>query len=207
MPHSSRPEALVFDVGEVLLRLDFSRLFATLKLAKGVGVGPAMDALGRWELYDAFERGHFPEDEFRRRIEESLGRAFEPEPFRELWNSVIVGAVPGVERLLEGLATQVPLYGLTNSNEIHMRHVRSTYPWLERLTALYSSHELGARKPERGIYEDVARRIGKPPERLLFVDDRAENVEGARAAGYRAELVRTSPDDLLDILRRYGFRG
>ena len=43
-------------------------------------------------------------------------------------------------------------------------------------------------KPERPIYDLMARRLDLPPERLLFLDDLVRNVEAARRFGWRAEV-------------------
>ena len=45
-------------------------------------------------------------------------------------------------------------------------------------------------KPERPIYDLMARRMGLPPGRLLFVDDTPANVEAARGYGWQAEVYR-----------------
>jgi putative hydrolase of the HAD superfamily len=49
-----------------------------------------------------------------------------------------------------------------------------------------SSCYLGLRKPEPAIYLRALDILGRPPERILFIDDRAENVAGATAAGMKA---------------------
>ena len=49
----------------------------------------------------------------------------------------------------------------------------------------FSSCYLGLRKPEPAIYRRVLDILGKPPERILFIDDRQENVDGAAAAGIK----------------------
>ncbi|MDR3773444.1 MAG: HAD family phosphatase [Terracidiphilus sp.] len=49
-----------------------------------------------------------------------------------------------------------------------------------------SSCYLGLRKPEPAIFKRALDILGRPAERILFIDDRAENVEGAQAAGIRA---------------------
>ena len=43
-------------------------------------------------------------------------------------------------------------------------------------------------KPERPIYDLMVRRIGLPPERLLFLDDLERNIEAARSFGWRGEV-------------------
>jgi HAD superfamily hydrolase (TIGR01509 family) len=42
------------------------------------------------------------------------------------------------------------------------------------------------RKPEPAIYRRALDILGRPAERILFIDDRAENVAGAAAAGIKA---------------------
>jgi len=46
--------------------------------------------------------------------------------------------------------------------------------------------ELHLRKPDPEIYRSVARQIGTPPGKLLFIDDNAANVSAARGAGWQA---------------------
>jgi putative hydrolase of the HAD superfamily len=203
---ASRPDAIVFDIGQVLLRLDFSRLLAAMHLAPATP-GPAVDALNRWELYDAYERGALPESEFRAKLSARLGCDLSPEAFRDLWNSVIVGEVLGIAALVETLAAEVPLYALTNSNETHVRHCLERYPFFSRFRRVFSSHQLRGRKPEPEVFAAVAKQAGVAPQKLLFVDDREENVAGALRAGYRAEVCRRSPEDLHAILERHGFSG
>jgi len=48
-----------------------------------------------------------------------------------------------------------------------------------------SSCYLGLRKPDLAIYKRALDILGRPAERVLFIDDRPENVSGAEAAGMR----------------------
>jgi putative hydrolase of the HAD superfamily len=68
---------------------------------------------------------------------------------------------------------------------------------------VFSSHEIGRRKPERAAFEHIARVLDVPLGSILFVDDLPENVEGAQAAGLQAVLVR-SPGDVRTKLEEIG---
>lgn len=46
-----------------------------------------------------------------------------------------------------------------------------------------SSCYVGLRKPDAAMYQRAIDIVGRPPERILFIDDRPENVAGARKAG------------------------
>ena len=66
------------------------------------------------------------------------------------------------------------------------------------------SAALGVCKPDRVFYTSAQARMGVPvAQSILFVDDRAENVDAARAAGWRAMLYR-GPDSLEKALAEWG---
>lgn len=200
---NSRPErsnsiqAVLFDVGGVLLQLDYREAFRELGLGANAETQAAMTTLGSDPDYDAFERGWIGEEEYRRRLAIKLGRDIPPERFRALWNGIVGEPFDGVVELLAKLQNRVRVYALTNSNATHMASVRSRFPWLAALDGLFSSHELGARKPEPIIFKRALERMGASAPRVLFLDDREENVIAAAAIGMQVCWVRKSPNDLL----------
>jgi putative hydrolase of the HAD superfamily len=56
----------------------------------------------------------------------------------------------------------------------------------DKLEVAFSSCYLGLRKPELAIYRRALDILGRPANRILFIDDRPENVAGAVAAGMAA---------------------
>ena len=58
-------------------------------------------------------------------------------------------------------------------------------------------------KPDLAIYRHHAETFGLDPAAILFFDDNVKNVEGARAAGWRAEVF-GSPEGMREDLGRYG---
>lgn len=72
-------------------------------------------------------------------------------------------------------------------------HERAAYLWstlglAAQFDGLHYAAELGAAKPEPAFYAAVERRTNRPARDLALIDDRVENVEAARAAGWRAAL-------------------
>ena len=59
------------------------------------------------------------------------------------------------------------------------------------------------RKPEAEAYDHVVNAIGLPASRIVFFDDSADNIAGARARGLTAVHV-TSPDDVAKALAALG---
>lgn len=70
------------------------------------------------------------------------------------------------------------------------------------LTSCY----VGLRKPDLAMYQRAIDIVGGPPERILFIDDRPENVAAAEAAGLIA-LRFTGADALRHDLARLGAIG
>ncbi len=66
---------------------------------------------------------------------------------------------------------------------------------------LIFSSDIGLTKPDPEAFDAALRRIGREPHEVLFIDDRAENVQGALEAGLRAlrfHSPRQLADDLLE---------
>ena len=68
------------------------------------------------------------------------------------------------------------------TNEYRLDHFGLRKYFQVALTSCY----LGLRKPERAIYKRALDILGRPAQRILFIDDRAENVDGAAAVGLKA---------------------
>lgn len=79
-------------------------------------------------------------------------------------------------------------------------HIRADYLWMTldlrtQFDAMHHSAALGVKKPTPGFFAKATERCGLAAEQIGFIDDLAENVEAARAAGWRAHLW--APDSRL----------
>jgi putative hydrolase of the HAD superfamily len=82
--------------------------------------------------------------------------------------------------------------------------LRATAGFLDHFDQVTFSYRLGVIKPEREIYEYALRGLGVAPEEALFLDDRSDNVEAARAIGLHTEVFTTWEDFLESHRARYG---
>jgi len=194
-------EALLFDLGGVVFTLDWERMFACWSRHAGV---PARELRAKFSFdapYERHERGEIGERDYYAALRESLGIALTDEQLAEGWGAIFADEIPETVGLLRSIRGNVPLYAFSNSNAAHARLWRRRFAAaLAVFDRIFVSCELGARKPERAAFEAIARAIGVPLERILFFDDTRENVEGARAAGLQAVLVK-SPRDVREALR------
>jgi HAD superfamily hydrolase (TIGR01509 family) len=187
--------ALLFDLGGVVITLDFQRVFARWALAAGCDAAFLAGRFSQDDAYVRHERGEIDAAGYFASLRSTLGIELSDEQFLDGWNDIYPGPVDGMEALLRTASYAFPLYAFTNSNPSH-QSVWSTMLQLELtwFRSVFVSSELGMRKPDREAYLEVAARTGHRASEFLFFDDSPENVEGARAAGIQAVLTRSIAD-------------
>ncbi len=180
-------DVILFDVGGVLL-------------TNGWDSRERSAAMGRFHLdladfetrhpvpYDAWERGAISIGTY---LDETV--FYEPRSFSrdEFFAFMLAQSKPqpdGALEILEELsASNKCVLGALNNEARETNEYRFEHFGLRRyLRIALSSCYLGLRKPEAAIYGRALDILGGPVERILFIDDRAENVAGAEAAGIKA---------------------
>ena len=193
-------DALVFDFGGVLVDIDFRRAFSSWAAAGGI---PADTVAARFTIDEAccaHERGEIDDHAYFAHLRGALGlpRLSDGQMLAG-WLAIIGEPIPGIEPLVRSLASRVPLYVFSNTNPAHVLHFTRRWPGLlAHFRHLFTSCELGRRKPEAEAFARLSERIGLPPARLAFFDDVEANVAGARRAGLQAHLV-GRPDQIAAI--------
>lgn len=96
---------------------------------------------------------------------------------------------PGTKTLLENLASRYTLASLSNISALHWERICNEM----ELTALFNSNfpsfETGYVKPDREAYQNALEKLKCRPERVLFMDDNAANVNTAVSMGMTAFTV------------------
>ena len=203
-PAPPSADVLLFDLGRVVLDISFDRVMACW--AGHAGCTPA-DLATRFIVDDSFkhhEIGRIDDAAFFANLRQSLGITLTDAQFLEGWNAIFTGEMPGIAPLLAGAARRMPLYAFSNTNPAHVAHFSQAYAdVLSHFREIFLSSTIGLRKPDGEAYDHVIRAIGVPASRILFFDDSAANIEGARARGLSAIHV-TSTDDVARALTALG---
>ena len=195
-------DALLFDIGGVVVQIDFERVFAVWATCSGERIETIRSRFSFDRFYERHERGEIEAGEYFASLRASLGIALSDAEFAEGWTAIYVGEIPGMARLLRRLARRLPVYAFTNSNPTHQHVWARDYADVCRaFRKVFVSCELGHRKPEADSFAAIADEIGVPLERILFFDDTLTNVEGALAVGMPAVHVR-SLDDIARAIDR-----
>ena len=187
--------ALLFDLGGVIVEIDFNRAFAIWGAHSGVPAATIKSRFSFDSCYESHERGQIAANVYFNSLRASLGIRISDEQFREGWNTIFVGEIPGVAALLRQAKALVPLYVFSNSNPTHHAYWAREYAdTLGNFQEIFVSCRLGRRKPEAEAFAAVSSEIGVPLENILFFDDTDENVRSAWSLGMQAVHVKSIAD-------------
>jgi len=178
-------KAIIFDIGNVLLKFDYQLAFNAIAAHTGE-ISPALIA-SLEPLNRDFEAGVVGRSEFIRRVGEAIAFAGTEAEFVAAWEAIFVENHL-MRDLVEKLRERYPLYLLSNVGKIHHEYIFRTYPVFESFTDGVFSYRARCLKPDPEIYQIAARQFGVNPQETLFMDDMPANVEGARQAGFQAVL-------------------
>lgn len=186
-------KAVFFDIGNVLLRFSSRRILR--KFAWAVRRHPIKVARRIWKgrIVDRIERGEVTGEEIHGLFVNQLGYKGDFAEFKTLWCDHFT-LDRGSFAILKTLSARMPTYLLSNTNALHIEHIKARYAFPAFVKGAILSHELRLRKPERAIYEAALKMSGTAPEETVFIDDLEENCEGARKAGLHAIRYRGAKD-------------
>jgi putative hydrolase of the HAD superfamily len=200
--------AVIFDFGGVVC---FHPTKDQIAAAAGAcGLDPADFVRALWKnriVYDAGQDAHL----YWRDVAATVGRVFDDQLIGQMierevdfWSRFDQRVLDWTGKLREnGVRTGI----LSNLPRPLGTRLRERGGLLEHFDHVTFSYELGVVKPQREIYDDSINGLGVAAAEALFLDDRPENVEGALAAGLKAELFVTWEQFAAEQLARYALPG
>ncbi len=194
---ATRIKTIVFDLGNVLVDVNYRNF---------------TDAMG-WD-HETFMK--FYNSSFFREFE--IGKHTEKTFFKKL-NEYIPLKNGDEQRYRDNIGKTFPLRPRTwakvhwlrkhyqvilfsNTNSLDFDAVDKAIDLRRVIRSAYVSYAQGFIKPAPESYERVKELFMIDPANTLFVDDRIENVEGARKAGWHAEVVK-SENELFKVFEKY----
>jgi len=208
MDRSTRPQikAVILDYGEVLCYPPTEEEMGRMAEVFGVGAVPFRQLWNRNRL--AYDRGDLSPDDYWSGLAKEAGTQPAPEQVAQLrqWDLEMWGREnPTMVVWLKQIhAAGIKTALLSNMPHEMIGYVRRKFSWLAHFDHQTFSAEVNLIKPDRAIYEHSLRGVGATASEALFVDDKEQNVEGARAVGMSAIRFQ-SITQLIDDLRRLDF--
>ncbi|MEW6325415.1 MAG: HAD family hydrolase [Nitrospirota bacterium] len=199
---------VIFDLGNVIVRVSHREMAAALAAGSAdprfqdpaYALGVAFDdARG---LTVAYDEGRLSTAEFYRAAIERMSLSIGPEEFARRWNTSFREQTD-VSAIVRGLHGRYRLFLLSNTNELHYRHLERELPVLALMEQRLLSFQLGMRKPLRAVYERVISLAGVTPERIVYIDDIPAYTQAAAQLGVQA-ITFESAAQLREALRARG---
>lgn len=195
-------EAVVFDVGRVIVQWDLRHLFAQL-------IDDPLDL--NWFCENVVtEEWHFQHDAGRplaamvpERKAQFPDHGYLIDAYANRFLDTIPGPVPGTAALIQRLAArEIPLFAITNFGAEFWQQFRPTEPILRHFHDIVVSGDEKLTKPDPAIFQLAAARFGHAPEAMLFIDDNAANIQSAAKLGWQTHHFTDAMSLERDLVRR-----
>jgi FMN phosphatase YigB (HAD superfamily) len=193
--------AFIFDIGNVLLRFDFSVMMR--RLHQKSDVEHLVEAMEPLKV--AYESGHIGRAEFLEKIRGVLHYTGSEAEFIAAWEEIFTENIP-MSELVRTLHGRWPLYLLSNTSDLHMEdYIPRTYPVFSHFKDGVYSYRARCFKPDRRIFDIALKQFAVEAHSTVYIDDLQPNIDSALELGFRAiRYDFNRHNDLLEKLRALG---
>jgi putative hydrolase of the HAD superfamily len=180
---------IVFDLGGVLVDLDFKAAINGLQKAGFANVKEQLQPFDCEGIFQKFELGEMTADEFRSAIRENSTVSLTDEEVDALWNAMLLEVPREKLELILHLRGKYMVYLLSNTNSIHWDYVcKNAFNYRgfrvnDYFEETFLSYEMHLAKPDKAIFEKVLEEANLLPEETLFIDDSEANCKAASELG------------------------
>lgn len=201
---------IIFDLGGVLLNLDYS-LTEKAFLSAGIhNFSELYSQLQQSPLFDQWETGAITRPAFIAAIQQACVQPITDAQVLHAWNAMLLDFPVRRLQLLQQLHLYYDLFLLSNTNEIHEEAFNATLLHAHGIPNIgvffdkvYLSHRVGMRKPGEDIFRRVLAENGLAAEHTLFIDDSPQHIAAAKNVGIQTiylEKGMTIEDDVFKQL-------
>jgi len=183
-------KTIFFDLFGVLLGVDQSVVLQYIANQSGLPYLRTKEiVLG--ECYMKLERG---ESSFAEYIVEMISllpadTSVNPSELKKMWLNSKVGEMPAVS-LLPALRNKYDLWIISNTTDSHISHLKSTFPFLSKMSGIITSQRAGCSKPGTHIFQFALDCAAANAFYSVFIDDSFQNVKTADNLGFQSHQYR-----------------
>jgi FMN phosphatase YigB (HAD superfamily) len=209
MKDFSNIKNIIFDLGAVIIPIDFEKTFQAFSLLSNIPVTEIKSRYQNNSLFLDFEKGLIGNFAFLKqlRVLLAIDNTITDHQLRDAWNALLLDIPEDrINRILE-LTDKYRVFILSNTNPIHIKAVNQILydftgsPTLEEVVEhAFYSYDLGMIKPDPNIYTTALELFNLLPEETFFIDDNEDNIVAAKSVGIHAVLA-TEEYTLLEILK------
>jgi FMN phosphatase YigB (HAD superfamily) len=199
----STPSVVVFDLGKVLVDFDYGIAVEKIRRRSRLNFAQMRELLESSPLLIRYETGLLNREQFYGEVCAACGFSGNLDDFSAAFADIFSEIKPMTQMHAALRAARIPTFIFSNTNDIAAHHIRRRFPFFSQFDGYVLSYEHGAMKPTAKIYEVVEKQTGRRGKEIVYLDDRAENIEAGRARGWHAVLHET-PDKSIAAVRALG---
>lgn len=185
-------EAIVFDLGGVILNIDYNLTRNAFEKLGVLHFDELYSQVKANKLFRSLETGNINEEDFYSDFNKCTCLSLTPYEIQKAWNAMLLTFRESSLKFLEQIKSSYRLFLLSNTNTIHYDKFIEIYYENERsftfesfFERAYYSFQLGMRKPDYNIYEFVLEKSNLKSENTLFIDDSIQNIDAANSLGFQ----------------------
>lgn len=185
----SKIKNVVFDLGGVLINLDFDNCLNAFRKAGFQDIEKQVCQFRGKGLFSQFELGEISPEEFRETIRKEVGGSLSDRKIDDMWNLMLLDIPREKLDLLLELRGRYMVYLLSNTNQIHWDYACEQMFSYRGFRAnnffedTFLSFEMHKAKPDKDIYGQMMKEANILPEETFFIDDSEVNCQAAAALG------------------------
>ncbi len=192
---------VIFDFGQVLVKFE-PKYMTSAYIKDEKDVEFAEKVLFDRLYWDKLDAGTISDEEVVKLAKERLPERLWDDAEKVYYNWIYnIPEVPGMREVVNQLKEKgIEICILSNISLYFAEHYREI-PILRFFDKFVFSSECGMTKPDIEIFQHTLSKYGFVPSETLFVDDRSDNVSGARNAGIHGYVFDGNVEKFIDYLK------
>jgi len=197
-------DAILFDLGNVVLKIHFERCFQSWAKSAGKDPQEISKSYVFDQMYALHETADISAEQYHAHVCKLIGSNISYNDFVTGWNSIFGDPISESMELILELKKHYKIFAFTNSNVLHRQVWSERYKEsLKHFEQIFCSSQLKLRKPDLAAFEKICLQTGITKDRILFIDDLEANVRGGNESGIQSILFSdptTSTNEIRKIL-------
>lgn len=197
---------IIFDLGGVILNIDFQRTHEAFQKLGGIKFATLYSQQSQSSVFDEFEIGRISADTFRNTLKTQLNLNIRDEEFDAAWNAMLLNLPKKRLDFIYQLRKEFRIFLFSNTNEIHLKKITQICQLSHGISSLhdyfekeYYSCRFGRRKPHPDAFQTILYENDIKANETLFIDDTLQHVLGAKQAGLKTVHL-TQDKTILDVI-------
>lgn len=196
----SKIKNVVFDLGGVLINLDFDSCLNAFRTAGFDNIEQQVCQFRGKGLFAQFEKGEITPETFRKTIRQETSQSLTDRKIDDMWNLMLLDIPREKLDLLLELRGRYMVFLLSNTNQIHWNYACEQmfsyrgFRVNDFFEDTFLSFEMHQAKPDKEIYELMMKEANILPEETFFIDDSDANCKAAGSLGLQTHHYHIGED-------------